>query len=681
MSLLDVQDLRVRFETADGTLEAVRGVNLDVNEGETFGIVGESGSGKSVTTQAVLGLLRGATVTGRAEFEGRDLLTMPPRELRRIRGSRIGMVFQDPLSSLHPHFRVGSQIAEAISAHERISSSAARRRAIELLAMVGLGQPDRRVEEYPHQFSGGMRQRVMVAMAVALRPALVIADEPTTALDVTVQAQILELLKDLARDHGTAVVLITHDLGVVADVADRVATMYAGTVVETGTRLDMYYQPHHPYTRGLLDSIPGDTPAGRRLQAIKGQPPSLLGHPHGCMFRMRCPSAMPECEQDPPARNVTSAHVSMCWLPVKAASEPRAVPQRSPRAARGSLWDEDCAADVLLRLTRVSKVFRRRGGWLSRHSEEVRAVEQVSLAVRRGETLGIVGESGCGKSTLARLITGLLPTTSGKVELGGEDITNLSEKVMRPYRRDVQMIFQDPYGSLNPRRRVGAIIADPFVIHGTDGTISLKDRVKELMELVGLNPEHYNRFPSEFSGGQRQRIGIARALATRPKLLVCDEPVSALDVSIQAQIVNLLQDLQSELGLTYIFIGHDLSVIKHIADRTAVMYLGSVVEIGETRQVFSDPRHPYTQALLSAAPIADPNRSDGRRRILLSGEVPSPINPPSGCRFHPRCPRAQQACAQTSPELERADVLHEGGEVACFFPINAVAGREVGRGA
>jgi peptide/nickel transport system ATP-binding protein len=666
MSLIDVADLRVRFDTEDGELEAVRGVSFSVGEAETFGIVGESGSGKSVSTQALVGLVGGARVSGQAVFDGEQLIGMPPAELRRIRGRRISMVFQDPLSSLHPHFRVGKQIVEAIQAHERVSDGKARAQAIELLATVGLGQPDRRFDEYPHQFSGGMRQRAMIAMAVALRPALIIADEPTTALDVTVQAQILELLTTLQSDFGTSIIMVTHDLGVLAGMADRIMTMYAGRMVETGPRRDIYYEPHHPYTRGLLDSVPSNNLPGERLRTIKGQPPSLLRLGSGCAFRTRCDFAMPECADDPPVRTAGPRHESLCWLPA-ADVERRATvtaPKPATVAAVRPVADQ---GEPLLRLTDVTKHFPVRGGWFRRGTDVVHAVDGVSLEVREGETLGVVGESGCGKSTLARVMTALLPTTSGRVEFGGEDLTAMSESRRRQLRRDVQMIFQDPYGSLNPRRRVGSIIGEPFEIHRieTDAR-AIRRKVQELMELVGLSPEHYNRFPAEFSGGQRQRIGVARALATRPRLVVCDEPVSALDVSIQAQIINLLKKLQAELSLTYVFIGHDLSVVRHISDRTAVMYLGRVVEIGESAQVFTAPRHPYTEALLAAAPIADPDAADMRARRPLPGEVPSSVHPPSGCRFHPRCAHAQDICRGTAPALEQPDDAPVAA--ACYFP-------------
>ena len=663
--LLTVEDLDVSFPTGDGVLHAVRGVSFELDAGETVGIVGESGSGKSVSTQAMVGLARGADVRGRAVFEGSDLLTMSPSELRAVRGARIGMVFQDPLSSLHPQYRVGWQIAEALRAHGR-GARDARARVVELLAEVGIPQPDRRVDDYPHQFSGGMRQRVMMALALALRPALLVADEPTTALDVTVQAQLLQLLEDLQREHGTAILMITHDLGVVTEVADRVLTMYGGRIVERGTRDDMFAHPHHPYTRGLLASVPR---AGRRAAAlvpIPGQPPSLLVDRPVCSFAPRCSHTMPECvAQTPPEQRITGTQRSACLLPAGSAG-----PVVLPPAVESVAAQRVRPAAPLARLSDVAVHFPGpRRGLLGRATDPVRAVDGVSLEVFEGETLGIVGESGCGKSTLARVLTGLITPTGGSVEVGGRRMDEMSSGERRALRQDVQLIFQDPYGALNPQRRVGSIIADPLVIHGRkDG---VRRRVQELMELVGLNPEHYNRFPAEFSGGQRQRIGIARALALNPKLVVCDEPVSALDVSIQAQILNLLSELQRELGLTYVFIAHDLAVVEHVADRLAVMYLGKVVETGPTSQVYSDPRHPYTRALLDAAPTLE--LSGGRRgRVLLEGDVPSPIAPPAGCRFHPRCPVAQPDCSDDVPALVPRAADGPERSAACIHPLTRV---------
>lgn len=599
--LLTVENLDVTFNTGDGPLHAVRGISFELDHGQTLGVVGESGSGKSVSTQAMVGLAAGAHVTGRALLNGRDLLTMNPSELSAIRGPQIGMVFQDPLSSLHPQFRIGWQIAEAIQRHERSSAKNVRARVIKLLDEVGIPEPDKRIDDYPHQFSGGMRQRVMIALALALRPALLVADEPTTALDVTVQAQLLDLMKDLQREHGTAILMITHDLGVVAGVADDVITMYGGRIVERGTRTEVLGRPHHPYSKGLLGSVPRGGSQRTELQSIPGQPMSLLIDQPGCPFAERCAFVQDAClEKFPEARDISPSQKSNCILPTEFAG-PVVLPAMP--AAQTEIVK---SGELLARISDVRIEFDgARKGLLGLTRDKITAVDGVSLDIRAGETLGIVGESGSGKSTLARALTGLIPLSGGTIEFEGKDISTFTAAQRHTLRRDVQMVFQDPFGSLNQQRRVGSIIADPLVIHKiADGKV-LRTRVQELMEIVGLNPEHFNRFPAEFSGGQRQRIGIARALALNPKLIVCDEPVSALDVSIQAQILNLLSSLQRELGLTYVFIAHDLAVVEHIAARVAVMYHGKIVETGPVEQIYGSPSHEYTRSLLAAAPHLD----------------------------------------------------------------------------
>jgi peptide/nickel transport system ATP-binding protein len=671
--LLDVRDLRVSFTTDDGVVEAVQGLDFSVERGQTLGIVGESGSGKSVSTQAIMGLSPGAKVSGTARFEGEDLLQLNEEQLRAIRGARISMIFQDPLTSLHPLYRVGKQIAEAINAHERVSAKAAEARAVELLEMVSIPQPEQRARDYPHQFSGGMRQRAMIAMALAMRPSLIIADEPTTALDVTVQAQILDLLASLQKEFDTAIILITHDLGVVADFVKDVVIMYSGRAMERADVKSAFTEPHHPYTQGLLGSIPIYASRSERLQPIKGNPPSSLRAAKTCPFAPRCPYVYQACLLEPPPLEPvghTPGHLSACVLPADRFGAKQDVAARAPSVfgAGESATDEE----ILLDIDQVVKYFPVKGGSVvARGTLMVRAVDGVSLQVRKGETVGLVGESGCGKSTLARLMTTLLPVTAGTVRFKGIDISKLSAKQMRPVRRQLQMVFQDPYGSLNPRRRVGSILSDPFAVHKVLGGDKRKKRVQELMQVVGLSPEHYNRFPSEFSGGQRQRIGIARALALNPDLIVCDEPVSALDVSIQAQIVNLLEDLQEEFGLTFVFIAHDLSVVRHVSDRVAVMYLGKIVEVGPVEEIYARARHPYTASLLSAVPVPEVATPVAKReRVLLSGTVPSAINPPSGCRFHPRCPKAQEICQMEEPTLRGLPNDPQSRLVACHFPVD-----------
>ena len=539
--LLGVRDLRVSFATEEGLVQAVDGVSFELEAGEVLAIVGESGSGKSVTAQTILGLTRSAnaSIAGSVQFRGRELIGASEKELRQVRGAEIAMIFQDPMTSLNPVYRVGAQIVEAIQAHRpEVGRAEARERSIELLGSVGIPDPERRVDGYPHEFSGGMRQRAMIAMALALEPDVLIADEPTTALDVTIQAQILELLRRLNRERNLATILITHDLGVVAEVADRVVVMHEGRIVERGSLDEIFYAPKDPYTRKLLDAV----------------------------VRL---------DQAPPLR--------------PAREEP------------------------LLEVTDLVKHFPlKRGLLIEREVDRVRAVDGVSFSVAKGETLGLVGESGSGKSTLSRTVLQLLAPSSGSVRFEGRELVGLSRREMRPLRAEMQMVFQDPYASLNPRKRIGQIVGEPLRLQSRASGAELRDQVQELLERVGLSPAHYQRYPHEFSGGQRQRVGIARALALRPKLIVADEPVSALDVSIRAQILELLADLQEDFGLTYVFVAHDIGVVRHVSDRIAVMHEGKIVEQGPADQVCERPVDPYTKALLAAVPVPDPRESRAR---------------------------------------------------------------------
>ncbi|MEE2041542.1 ABC transporter ATP-binding protein [Nocardiopsis sp. CT-R113] len=700
--VLDVQDLSVTFSSEDGPLNAVRGVTYQVRRGEALGIVGESGSGKSVTSMAIMGLLpRTAKVTGSARVLGEEVIGLGDAAISKIRGEKIAMIFQDPLTSLNPVYTVGYQIAEAVLTHRDVTKKQARERAVDLLDKVGIPNPERRVDQYPHELSGGMRQRVVIAIAMANDPDVIIADEPTTALDVTVQAQVLEALEAARRETGAALVLITHDLGVVAGHVDRVAVMYAGRLVETGTVEDVFYRPRMPYALGLLGSMPRlDGGRHERLTPILGTPPSLLNLPRGCAFAPRCPMAQDIChaeqpelaepadaeasgegatEDDPLRRHRSACHFSERLAGVRPDDlfRPTSVDAEAPaevleaelggapveggsaQKAPGT-ENEDGAgrdgarAEVLLSATDLVKHFPIRSkGILRRKVGEVQAVSGISLELREHETLALVGESGCGKSTTARLLLQLIRQTSGDVRYMGQPLHDLSDAQMRPLRRDLQLVFQDPFASLDPRMTVSDTVAEPLQIHGR--AKGARTRVKELLELVGLNPEHGSRYPHEFSGGQRQRIGIARALALNPKVLILDEPVSALDVSIQAGVINLLEDLQDELGLSYLFVSHDLSVVRHIADRVAVMYLGKIVETGTTDQLFSAPAHPYTQALISAIPLPDPVKERTRERIVVTGDVPSPADPPSGCRFRTRCPKF----ANDLSEAERVRCVEE----------------------
>jgi len=665
--LLRVADLRTWFSTTAGIVRAVDGVSFDVGRGEVFGIVGESGSGKSITAQSIVGLIpahSGRIVSGRVTFEGEDLRQASPRRLRQLRGGSIGMVFQDPMTSLNPLFTIGHQLVEAYRIHRGGPMGAARTRAVEALREVGIADAANRLEAYPHEFSGGMRQRVMIAMAMICRPKLLIADEPTTALDVTIQAQILELLLRIRDEHGVSILLITHDLGVVAGAADRVMVMYAGQAHERAETMELFARARGPYTWGLLGSLPPVEGAGRaRLRPISGSPPSLIEPASGCRFASRCRFVTPECETSaPPLVELSGDHAVRCVRVTEpdwpSGPPPLDLGRDAPVAVAAT------AAPALLDVDSARVHFDQRRKWF-KASPSVLAVDGVSIALAPGETVGLVGESGCGKSTLARMILRLAEPTAGQLRFGDVDLLRGDRKAMRDYRQQVQMVFQDPYSSLDPRMTVREILAEPLRVHhrwDSDGD----RRLEELTEQVGLNREHLDRYPHEFSGGQRQRIGIARALVLEPSAIVLDEPVSALDVSIQAQILNLLRDLQQTHGFAMLFIAHNLSVVRYMADRIAVMYLGRIVEEGPCETLFRQPSHPYTKALLSAIPVADPIVERSRARIVLGGDPPSPVHPPSGCRFHPRCWRAEDRCRTDDPELAPRG-LGEGQRAACHF--------------
>jgi peptide/nickel transport system ATP-binding protein len=659
--VLEVDDLRTWFFTSQGIARAVDGVSFSIRESETVGIVGESGCGKSVTALSVMRLLedQARIVSGAIRFRGRDVIAMEPAELRAMRGGDVAMVFQDPMTSLNPVIRIARQLSEAMTIHGQ-SGAAAARRGIGLLGSMGIGSPERAMRSYPHQFSGGMRQRVVLAMGMSNEPALLLADEPTTALDVTIQAQILDLLGDLNRDFGTAIVLISHDLGVIATICTRVIVMYAGEIVEQGPTAEILVNPRHPYTWALLNARPGlDTDRGdRRLTTVEGAPPDPLSQPPGCRFASRCPFRQPVCDDHPPLLDAGPERLARCWL---AGEQPF---ERHARPSKDTAAEFVPAATPIMEVKGLVKHFHLRGGLLNR-SHLVRAVDGVDLTIERGEIMGVVGESGCGKSTFARTLVRLFKPDSGSIRFDGQEISTASAATMRPLRRRLQMIFQNPYASLNPRMTVEAILAEPLRYHGlTADAVQTRRRVDELLGLVGLGAGARERYPHEFSGGQRQRISIARALAVEPDFIVADEPISALDVNIQAQIVNLMIDLRERFGLTYLFIAHDLAVVRHICDRIMVLHLGQVAEIAPADDLFTAPLHPYTRYLISAQPaLHGPVR--GGDRLKLTGEPANAIDPPSGCRFHTRCPIAQKICADVVPPLR---LLRPRHQAACHFP-------------
>jgi peptide/nickel transport system ATP-binding protein len=671
--LLEVTDLHTDIRLRTTTVHAVDGVSLHVDAGETLGIVGESACGKTMTALSIMNLLPvgGHVTSGSIKLSGIDITNLSDEDMRRIRGNEIGMIFQDPLTSLNPTMTIGKQIAEAVLLHREVGKEEAMVRAVEVLDLVGMPKPAERVNEYPHQFSGGMRQRVMIAMALACEPKLLIADEPTTALDVTIQKQILELIDDLRRRLGMAVILVTHDLGVIAGRADRIAVMYAGKIAETTHTSTLFTNPRHPYTEALFQSLPDKAAESReKLYSIPGLPPDLTNPPTGCRFAPRCRYAVQHCrDEEPELAGDVIGHKFRCFYPVGLAEGRRTeVVADEPVAARPASRNGQ-QAEVLLSVEHLVKDFPVTQGVMQRRVGTVSAVADVSFSLPQGQTFGLVGESGCGKTTIGRLIVGLEKPTGGSILFAGKDLTRSTGRAYRRQRRDIQLMFQDAYASLDPRMRAGSILREPLAIQGIGNRAEQSKRVNEILDHVGLPRAALDRFAHEFSGGQRQRLGLARALILEPKLIVADEPVSALDVSIQAQILNLMRGLQDELDLTYLFISHDLAVVRYLSSHIGVMYLGKLVEIGPADEVYLTPAHPYTRGLIDSAPVADPAAERAKVHAGVKGELPSALSPPSGCRFRTRCPLAEQICADVEPMLTPFST--NGHQAACHFPLRA----------
>ena len=700
-ALLRVQNLKTYFRTPEGLARAVDGISFDIAPNEIFALVGESGCGKSVTALSVIQLVAqpaGFIAGGAIYYNGQDITRLPEVEKRKIQGNDIAMVFQEPMTSLNPVFTIGYQISEAIRQHQDLRGTAARNAAIEMLDLVGIPEPAARYDEYPHQMSGGMKQRVMIAMALSCRPGLLIADEPTTALDVTIQAQILELIQRLQQELQMAVLLITHDLGVVANIADRVAVMYAGKIAEMGTWEQLYETPQHPYTVKLLESTPARDKRGTQLHTIAGRVPKATDYNDGCRFADRCPKVMDGCETIPPTLHAVkgSEHNVACHLynpepPFNAINTGAAKLEletgekdgrmeewkdgglSAAQSSKGTGGDSPSnlptfqPSNLLLQVKNLCVHYPIQKGIFKKTVGYVYAVDDVTLDIPRGKTLALVGESGSGKTSFGKAILRLGVPIKGDLIYDGDNIATATRQHLHPYRKQMQIIFQDPYGALNPRMTIGAIIQEGMQAHGIgESAEARQNRVSELMQRVGLSPDMVTRYPHEFSGGQRQRIGIARCLAVDPEFIVCDEATSALDVSVQAQILNLLKSLQTDFNLTYLFITHNLSVVEYFADEVAVMYLGRIVERGTTEEIFDSPKHPYTRALLSAVPKMDPQT--GVEKIQLEGDVPSPINRPSGCYFHPRCPEVMPICKDTYPDETRFTQTHSCN---CYLYPNA----------
>jgi peptide/nickel transport system ATP-binding protein len=662
--LLSVNNLKVQFATRKTFATAVDDFSLTIDRGECVGLVGESGCGKTTTGLAVMRLLPGSgkITSGNVLLDGVDLATLSEKEMRHQRGRSVALIPQDPMSSLNPTTKIGHQIGEGLRIHTGASEEDARKRTLEVLEMVEMPRPAERLDQYPFELSGGLRQRVIIAMGLVCSPTLLIADEPTTALDVTIQAQILDIIDNLRKELNMGVLLITHDMGVIAGRTDRVVVMYAGKKAEQAATGDLFNSMRHPYTQALLASMPSlESATKEKLNSIAGMPPDLTKEIVGCRFAPRCSYASDRCRTEDPPLSEQGDHAYACFHPTSGLKpvviRDNEVSIASPRVAK---------IKELVRAEGLVKEFPVKGGFVRHKVAAVHAVSNVSFTLIEGETFGLVGESGCGKTTIGRMLVGLEPLTAGKIFFDDKLVSAKGHRQSRVERRDRQMMFQDPYSSLDPRMKVAQILGEPLQVQRVGTKTEQRDRVNELLHSVGLDRMAGDRYPHEFSGGQRQRIGFARALALNPRLIVADEPVSALDVSIQAQILNLMKDLQREHNLSYVMVSHDLAVVYYMSDTIAVMYLGKIVEIGDAESVFRSPAHPYTQGLLDAVPVPNPEEARRRRGLQVVGELPSALNPPSGCRFRTRCPKVQEICANEEPHLRDFGTTQQA---ACHFPM------------
>src|ERR1017187_7791586 len=663
-SLLTVNNLKVQFASRKTLATAVDDFSLTIKAGECVGLVGESGCGKTTTGLAIMRLLPGTgkIVAGNIVLDGVDLATLSEKEMQSQRGQSVALIPQDPMSSLNPTTKIGRQIGEGLRIHTGASEADARKRSLEVLEMVEMPRPSERLDQYPFELSGGLRQRVIIAMGLVCNPTLLIADEPTTALDVTIQAQILDILDNLRKELHMAVLLITHDMGVIAGRTDRVVVMYGGKKAEEASTTELFNSMRHPYTQALLASMPNlESATKHKLASIAGLPPDLTKEIVACRFAPRCDYATDQCRREDPPLTDEGNHLFACFHPTVG---PKPITVLLEPDSKGS--QSAAQAQELMRVEGLVKEFPIKGGFIRHKVAVIHAVSNVSFTLTKGETFGLVGESGCGKPPIGRLLVGLEPLTAGQVFFDGQLVSARGHKPSRASRRERQMMFQDPYSSLDPRMKVAQILGEPLSIQGEGSKSQQRERVNELLLSVGLDRMAADGYPQEFSGGQRQRIGFARALALNPRLIVADEPVSALDVSIQAQILNLMKELQRQHNLSYIMVSHDLAVVYYMDYTIAVMYLGKIVEIGDAESVFRSPAHPYTQGLLNAVPVPDPDEARKRRGSQVRGELPSAVTPPSGCRFRTLCPKAQELCAAEEPVLRSFGTTQQA---PCHFPM------------